>query len=133
MKKLTALTIAAGLALGASATDYTWTGADNNYWTNKLNWSGNAVPAAGKDNRVIFDTPGTVYVRNNGMSSIPRTVIVLQGDVVWGGEYPYTSHGLSGSNPLVFDIRVAVNKRRQMAVSTMLHIKGDNLNARLAP
>ncbi len=43
--------------------------------------------------------------------------------------YTWTSDGV----PLVFDIRVAVNKRRQMAVSTMLHIKGDNLNARLAP
>ena len=43
--------------------------------------------------------------------------------------YTWTSGGV----PLVFDIRVAVNKRRQMAVSTMLHVKGDNLNAKLAP
>ena len=58
MKTLTILTIAAGLALGASATDYTWTGAEDNYWTNKNNWAGNAVPASGANNRVIFNTPG---------------------------------------------------------------------------
>ena len=104
MKKLTVLTIAAGLALGASATDYTWTGAEDSYWTNKNNWAGNAVPASGANNRVIFNTPGTVYVRNHGMSSIPATVIVQQGNVTLGGEYPYTSNGSVGATPLVFDI-----------------------------
>lgn len=104
MKKMTIMTIAAGLALSASATDYEWTGAEDSYWTNKNNWAGSAVPVSGANNKVIFNTPGTVYVRNNGMSSIPATFIVQQGNVTLGGAAPYTSHGLSGATPLVFDI-----------------------------
>ena len=39
----------------------------------------------------------------------------------------------SGDVTYVLDIRIAVNKRRQMAVSAMFHIKGDGLHAKLAP
>ena len=38
-----------------------------------------------------------------------------------------------GDVTYVLDIRIAVNKRRQMAVSAMFHIKGDGLHAKLAP
>ncbi len=38
----------------------------------------------------------------------------------------------SGEIPLVLDIRCAVNQRRQMAVSAMLHVKGDDIRTSLA-
>ena len=102
--KFAVLAAAVAVSACAFATDYTWTGAVNNSWTNKNNWSGNVAPAAGANNRVIFDTPGTLYVRNVGMSSIPSTVIVKQGNVTLGGKEPYTSNGSVGATPLVFDI-----------------------------
>ena len=105
MKKLTVLTIAAGLALGVSATDYTWTGAEDNYWTNKNNWAGGKAPtSAGANDRVIIEADGDLYIRNNGMSTIPSTVKVNSGNVMLGGAAPYTSNGGSTTVPLTFDI-----------------------------
>ena len=104
MKKLTILTIA-GLALGASATDYEWCGPNKGYWTNGVNWVGGSAPtSASASNRVIIEADGDLYIRNNGMSVIPSTVIVKSGNVMLGGGAPYTSGGTSTTVPLTFDI-----------------------------
>ena len=99
------LAISAGIVSAAQGDVFTWTGAEDNYWTNKNNWAEGKIPNG--MSKAIFD-PGegkTIYInmRNRGWGSTstwPNVYEFKSGNVYFSTYIRYTGNG--NTSPGVF-------------------------------
>ena len=67
-KKLICVAVLASLSAASYATDYTWTGASDNNWSNTANWAGGALPAVNTDGEIYSDA-NNVILQDNAANS----------------------------------------------------------------
>ena len=99
------LVISAGVVSAAQGDVFTWTGAEDNYWTNKNNWAEGKIPNG--MSKAIFD-PGegkTIYVNMKdrgwgGTSTWPNVYEFKSGNTYFSTYIRYTGSG--NTSPGVF-------------------------------